>query len=396
MGGAKQQRGAAGSVAAPATRRAAAAAPPSCLAFLRTAPRSTLTPSTRAAVDPPAQVSVNDCVIKAAALALAEVPAANAYWDAGQEAAVAAPSVDISIAVATDSGLITPIIRGADKKSLAAIAAEVGGRGSRGAAGGQQGGACPARRGRNGWLLSLSPTCSFFCQWNLVQACKERSFLLPVPHPTNLPPPPPPPPHTHTHTHTPPHTPHPTPPHPTHTPPHPTPPHPTPPHPPQIRELAGRARANKLKPEEFLGGSFSISNLGMFGVDQFYAIINPPQVRGRAACCRWVRLLLLLLLLLLLRRCCWFCSEPGIRTQDIILHTSFPTAQACIMAVGGARQVAVMRGGAPAAKSQMTVTLSGWWRALRATVQSSGAQLGQGTCQHERPAAPSCSRRPSA
>lgn len=45
----------------------------------------------------------------------------------------------------------------------------------------------------------------------------------------------------------------------------------------QVRELAGRARANKLKPEEFQGGSFSISNLGMFGVDKFFAIINPPQ-----------------------------------------------------------------------------------------------------------------------
>ena len=44
-----------------------------------------------------------------------------------------------------------------------------------------------------------------------------------------------------------------------------------------MRELAGRARANKLKPEEFQGGSFSISNLGMFGVDKFFAIINPPQ-----------------------------------------------------------------------------------------------------------------------
>lgn len=53
----------------------------------------------------------------------------------------------------------------------------------------------------------------------------------------------------------------------------------TPARPEQIRELAGRARANKLKPEEFSGGSFTISNLGMFGVDAFYAIVNPPQVR---------------------------------------------------------------------------------------------------------------------
>lgn len=46
----------------------------------------------------------------------------------------------------------------------------------------------------------------------------------------------------------------------------------------QVRELAAKARANKLKPEEFMGGSFSISNLGMFGTDRFVAIINPPQV----------------------------------------------------------------------------------------------------------------------
>ena len=45
----------------------------------------------------------------------------------------------------------------------------------------------------------------------------------------------------------------------------------------EVRELAGRARANKLKPDEFQGGSFSISNLGMYGVDYFSAIINPPQ-----------------------------------------------------------------------------------------------------------------------
>lgn len=115
------------------------------------------------------KVSVNDCVIKAAALALAEVPAANALWDAAAEAPKAAGGVDIAVAVATDTGLITPIIRGADAKPLPQIAAEV-------------------------------------------------------------------------------------------------------------RELAGRARAGRLRPEEFQGGSFSISNLGMFGVDEFSAIINPPQV----------------------------------------------------------------------------------------------------------------------
>jgi pyruvate dehydrogenase complex dihydrolipoamide acetyltransferase long form len=145
------------------------------------------------------KVSVNDCVIKAVALALAEVPAANSKWDSVEEKLVPSPSVDISIAVATDAGLITPIVTNADGKSLSSIAGEV-------------------------------------------------------------------------------------------------------------RDLAGRARANKLKPEEFQGGSFSISNLGMFGVDQFYAIINPPQ--------------------------------------------------ACIMAVGGARKVAKMQNGAPSVKTMMTVTLS--------------------------------------
>lgn len=47
----------------------------------------------------------------------------------------------------------------------------------------------------------------------------------------------------------------------------------------QVRELAAKARANKLQPHEFTGGSFTISNLGMFNVDRFCAIINPPQVR---------------------------------------------------------------------------------------------------------------------
>ena len=48
----------------------------------------------------------------------------------------------------------------------------------------------------------------------------------------------------------------------------------------EVKDLAKRARANKLKPDEFQGGSFSISNLGMFGIDYFSAIINPPQARG--------------------------------------------------------------------------------------------------------------------
>ena len=55
-----------------------------------------------------------------------------------------------------------------------------------------------------------------------------------------------------------------------------------PPHAAQVRDLASRAKAGKLQPAEFQGGSFTISNLGMFGVDSFLAIVNPPQVGGRA------------------------------------------------------------------------------------------------------------------
>ncbi len=45
----------------------------------------------------------------------------------------------------------------------------------------------------------------------------------------------------------------------------------------EVRELAGRAREKKLKPEEYTGSTFSISSLGMFGIDEFTAIINPPE-----------------------------------------------------------------------------------------------------------------------
>jgi pyruvate dehydrogenase E2 component (dihydrolipoamide acetyltransferase) len=45
----------------------------------------------------------------------------------------------------------------------------------------------------------------------------------------------------------------------------------------EVKELAGRAREKKLKPEEYTGSTFSISNLGMFGIDEFTAIINPPE-----------------------------------------------------------------------------------------------------------------------
>lgn len=112
------------------------------------------------------KVSVNDFVVKAAAVALQRVPDVNAIWT-GQGAKLLA-DIDISVAVATDDGLITPIVKNA--------------------------------------------------------------IGLPVEDISN-----------------------------------------------KIRELAGKARSGKLKPEEFMGGTFTISNLGMFGITSFSAIINPPQ-----------------------------------------------------------------------------------------------------------------------
>ena len=114
-----------------------------------------------------ARVSVNDIVIRACALALRDVPAANVSW-AGEGTMTQHGTVDISVAVAIPGGLVTPIVRNADAKGLVGIAAE-------------------------------------------------------------------------------------------------------------MKELAGRAREGKLLPEEYQGGSFSISNLGMYGVKSFDAVINPPQ-----------------------------------------------------------------------------------------------------------------------
>jgi len=112
------------------------------------------------------RISVNDFVIRAAALALRQVPAANASWS--DEAILLWNTVDIAVAVALEDGLITPIVKNADRKGLAAIANET-------------------------------------------------------------------------------------------------------------KDLVARARAGKLKLEEFQGGTFSISNLGMFGVRDFAAVINPPH-----------------------------------------------------------------------------------------------------------------------
>ena len=115
------------------------------------------------------KLSVNDFVIKAAALALRKVPAANVAF--GGDKIYQYHDVDIGVAVAIDDGLVTPVIRRADQKGLVAISAE-------------------------------------------------------------------------------------------------------------MRDMAARARdpgGMKLKPEEYQGGSMSISNLGMYGVREFAAVINPPQ-----------------------------------------------------------------------------------------------------------------------
>ena len=112
------------------------------------------------------KLSVNDFVIRAVALALRKVPEANAAWS--ETAILRYGSVDVSVAVAIEDGLITPIVRNADHKGLATISAEV-------------------------------------------------------------------------------------------------------------KDLATRARERKLAPEEYQGGSFTVSNLGMFGIREFAAVINPPQ-----------------------------------------------------------------------------------------------------------------------
>lgn len=112
------------------------------------------------------KVSVNDFIIRAAAVTLKQMPGVNVTWDG--EGPKHLPSVDISVAVATDKGLITPIIKDAAAKDIREIADAV-------------------------------------------------------------------------------------------------------------KVLSKKARDGKLLPEEYQGGSFSISNLGMFGIDEFTAVINPPQ-----------------------------------------------------------------------------------------------------------------------
>ncbi|MBI2253941.1 MAG: pyruvate dehydrogenase complex dihydrolipoamide acetyltransferase [Proteobacteria bacterium] len=112
------------------------------------------------------KVSVNDFVVKASAVALKQVPAANASWS--DDGVKMYKSADISVAVAIPGGLITPILRHADRKRITELSVE-------------------------------------------------------------------------------------------------------------MKDLAGRAKQGKLKPEDYTGGSFSVSNLGMFGIKSFSAVINPPQ-----------------------------------------------------------------------------------------------------------------------
>lgn len=114
------------------------------------------------------KVSVNDFVIKASAMALRDVPELNATFDAKTQSQRSFSSVDISVAVATPTGLITPIVPSTQSLSLTDISSKV-------------------------------------------------------------------------------------------------------------KDLATRARDNKLSPEEYQGGTFCISNLGMFGISEFSAVINPPQ-----------------------------------------------------------------------------------------------------------------------
>jgi pyruvate dehydrogenase E2 component (dihydrolipoamide acetyltransferase) len=115
---------------------------------------------------PAFKLSLNDLIVKAWAAALQRVPAANAVW--AQDRILRFERCDVAVAVAIDGGLITPVIRRAQVKSLSAISNE-------------------------------------------------------------------------------------------------------------MKDMAARARARKLKPDEYQGGSTTISNLGMYGVREFSAIINPPQ-----------------------------------------------------------------------------------------------------------------------
>lgn len=173
---------------------------------------------------------MNDLVVRAIALALAEVPEANAIWDPQKQEPQFMDTVDVAIAVATDKGLITPIVKAANTKTLAQVPADI-------------------------FPVCTSLACLNAAQTLRMGLCKESVFSA-FPRlmlrdalaigcanvPIEMWP-------WHLQISE------------------------------EVKELAEKARANKLKPEEFQGGTFSISNLGMFGIDQFAAVINPPQVR---------------------------------------------------------------------------------------------------------------------
>jgi pyruvate dehydrogenase E2 component (dihydrolipoamide acetyltransferase) len=114
----------------------------------------------------PEKISLNDLIVRGVALSMQEVPAANVSW--GDDATLQHRHVDVAVAVATQRGLVTPIVRQAELKPVGQISAE-------------------------------------------------------------------------------------------------------------LKELASRARSGRLAKDEYTGGTVSVSNLGMFGVQSFSAIVNPPQ-----------------------------------------------------------------------------------------------------------------------
>ena len=120
------------------------------------------------ATAPAVKLSVNDFIVKACASALREVPEVNVQFDEESQSVLRCEHADVAVAVALPSGLITPIVRAADRRGLAEISASV-------------------------------------------------------------------------------------------------------------HSLVTKAKAGTLRPEEFQGGTFTVSNLGMYGVREFDAIINPPQ-----------------------------------------------------------------------------------------------------------------------
>lgn len=148
-------------------------------------------------------------------------------------------SVDVCVAVATDGGLLTPIVKNADTLGLVGIADKVRDLAGRARIGECRGLACgfvAAGVASDGWLAyernGRSPGVHG-APSVLMRDAEIRTHLSPLLSPL---------------------------------------PAPLPPNP-----------AGKLKPEEFQGGSFTISNLGMFGIDDFTAVINPPQVRHQLA-----------------------------------------------------------------------------------------------------------------